>query len=969
VATRVTSTRFVGRLDELTELEDLLERVGDGHAWMAFVTGESGMGKTRLMDEFARRAREAGARILSGDCVELGDSELPYAPIVSALRPLVRSGDQVLADLGSSGDGLTQLFRGATTQSELFETLLALLDRLGEIQPVVLIIDDIHWADRSTRDFLVFLSRTLCRERVLVLATYRSDELHRRHPLLPVVSELQRGEGCVTIPLRPFTRDELAAQLGDILGGAPDADLLNRLETRSEGNPLFAEELLAAGRDGRGEVPPTLRDALMLRVEALPDDAQDVLRVVAAAQRIAHDVLEQVSGIEPRALRAALREAVGQRLLVVGDDGQYAFRHALLREAVHDDLLPGEHAELHTALAEVLEHSDGAATLEVQTEVAHHWSAAGDRERGLAAAVRAATAAEAVHAHGEAAALLERALELWPKVPSPETLTACDHVDLLRRAAIDHGASQNSPRMRTLLRKALEEIDSDAEPARAALLLERLGKALWDLGESEMALARWDEALALLPTDPPTTERAMVLAGKAMGLMLGGRYPAAADVCREAIAIARQVGAPAAEDSALNTLGVCLGAMGDVEGGEEALLESMRLAREGGRMVAVSRGYVNLTDVLFLGGRLSQARDLALAGIRELEGIRSNNWLRISLSEIEFQLGNWDAADAVLARDGGTFRFGTGRVMVLIRLGEQALARGDVETAVGHLEDARTRAQTSIEPQWHGPIAALLAQSYRYQRRWDDARAAVDEGMKRVAGHTQDIGRITRVAAAGIAAEADRAQWARDVGRTDEERDAIERARRLLVIAREIVSGQIRGLPLARAHVADAEADTARAEGHADPDLYAAAASQWDALGRIYDGARARRRQAEALAARGDRDGAAAAAVAAREVAEQVGAQWLVDELDTLARRARLRLVGPADAPAPASDDVDLGLTPRELEVLVLLAEGRTNREIGEALYMAEKTASVHVSRILAKLDVRTRTEAAAVAHRLGLAA
>src|SRR3712207_1453473 len=173
-----------------------------------------------------------------------------------------------------------------TPQARLFEALLALLDRLGQAAPVLLVIEDLHWADRSTRDFLVFLSRALCRERVLVVGTYRSDELHRRHPLRPVLAELERSERARRIELRPFTREELVAQLTDILGGEPERGLVDRLLARSEGNPLFAEELLAAGRDGRGELPPTLRDALILRVEALPEHAQEVLRVVAAAQRV-----------------------------------------------------------------------------------------------------------------------------------------------------------------------------------------------------------------------------------------------------------------------------------------------------------------------------------------------------------------------------------------------------------------------------------------------------------------------------------------------------------------------------------------------------------------------------------------------------------------------------------------------------------------------------------------------------------
>ncbi|HEV2812685.1 MAG TPA: AAA family ATPase, partial [Solirubrobacteraceae bacterium] len=497
---RLSSSRFVGRGPELAELEHLLAEAAGGRAQMAFVTAESGVGKTRLVDELAARAKADGVRVLFGECIELGAGELPYAPIVTALRPFARGADPVLDALAPGARAeLAQLLpelgeiraasvdtTTATPQARLFEALLGLLERLGREAPVLLVVEDLHWADRSTRDFLVFLSRALCRERVLVVGTYRSDELHRRHPLRPVVAELERSERGRRIALSPFTREELAAQLTDILGAEPERSLVDRLLARSEGNPLFAEELLAAGRDGRGELPPTLRDALILRVEALPDAAQELLRVVAAGQRVDHDVLGEVSGVQGRPLREALRETVANGLLVAGDDGRYAFRHALLREAVVDDLLPGEQTELHLALAEAMERrldAAGADTLDAAAEVAHHYAEAGDRPRAFTAALRAADDAERVHANGEAAALLERALELWSRVPDPEALAGCDHVELLRRAALAHHGADDANRMRVLLREALDELDHEAEPRRAAALLERLGRAQWTLGK------------------------------------------------------------------------------------------------------------------------------------------------------------------------------------------------------------------------------------------------------------------------------------------------------------------------------------------------------------------------------------------------------------------------------------------------------------------------------------------------------
>src|SRR3954454_23763970 len=390
VAARMTSSRIIGRTAELAELEAALTDAAAGRPSLVFVAGESGVGKTRILDEAARRAKSAGGRLLSGDCVELGEGELPYAPIVAALRPLARDGDPALDALPESARAeLTRLLPGlgvpatpvetedvGAAQSRLFEALISLLEELGSEHAVVLMIEDLHWADRSTRNFLTFLARSLCRERVLVIGSYHPRQLARRHPLRPLLAELERGGRARRIELAPLTRPELAEALDDILGAPPDADLVDRLYARSEGNPLFAEELLAAGLDGRGALPPTLREALMLRIEALPSTAQELLRLLAAGQRMDHELIEVASGIDPRAVREALREAISSHIVIANQNGFYGFRHALLREVVHDDLLPGEHAELHRAIALALEdrtRREGGGGAHRTAAIAHHY--------------------------------------------------------------------------------------------------------------------------------------------------------------------------------------------------------------------------------------------------------------------------------------------------------------------------------------------------------------------------------------------------------------------------------------------------------------------------------------------------------------------------------------------------------------------------------------------------------------------
>src|SRR3954451_8452981 len=273
--------------------------------------------------------------------------------------------------------------------------------------------------------------------------------------------------------------------------------MLDRLYALTAGNPLFMEELLAAGVDGRGALPITLRDALMVRIEQLSDPAQELLRVLGVGQQVDHTTLADVGGMDRAALVGALREAVASHLVVAQADDRYAFRHALLREVVADDLLPGERTELHRAFAEALERraAAGPACAQLAPGIAHHYAATGDQRAALGASVRAAAAAEDVHAFGEAAALFERALELWDRVPDAEEVAGMDHVALLLRAGDAFIAAGDRSRPIPLLRSALEMVDEDAEPRRAAALLERYAMAQYRAGKPRDAIETAEHAL------------------------------------------------------------------------------------------------------------------------------------------------------------------------------------------------------------------------------------------------------------------------------------------------------------------------------------------------------------------------------------------------------------------------------------------------------------------------------------------
>jgi DNA-binding CsgD family transcriptional regulator/tetratricopeptide (TPR) repeat protein len=983
VATRVTSTRLIGRTAELAELEAAFAAAADGHPSIAFVAGESGVGKSRLVTELSARVKAQGARTLCGECVELGEGELPYAPLVAALRPLSRDGDPVLDVLGDAARAeLATLLpelgeRGAPSrpdevagaaQRRLFEALLALLERLGREDPVLLLLEDIHWADSSTRAFLAFIARAMSTERVLAVCTYRSDELHRRHPLRPLLAELERDPSARRIELARLNRGELSEQLADILDAPPDDRLVERLYGRSEGNPLFAEELLAAGGDGRGALPPTLRDALMVRTERLPEAAQEVLRVLAVAQRADHAVLADASGLDPAALRTALREAAASHLIVAGSDGLYRFRHALLREVVHDDLLPGEHAELHLALARALERraAAGAEDAWVTAGMAHHFRSAGDQPAALKASVQAAAASARVHAHGEAAGLLERALEIWERVADAEALAGASHADILVRAAAAHRSNVDDHRRAELLRLAVAELEREGDPHRLADVLGELASAQWSLGRGEESRATLRRALDLLPDGDRSAERAQLLSRRVAFLMLQGRYGEVRDGAQAALDAARAVGADDICAPILNRLGVALYALGEPEEGEAAFEEAVRVARATGQAIDEAFAAANRGDALHRSGRSREGLAAVIAAEDGVpDGSRAKRWLAMQRAEIEFGLGEWDAAEAHLPHRGRL----TGTTLAYFNLTRAGLllARGDTRAARPLLEESARILALSLEPQFLAGCGALRGELERREGHLDAARAVVEEAIDRIEFCSEDGERLAEVACMGVRVEADAAERARDLGDGDAEKGARMRAE--MMQARVQAAAEDLDLPVPSAHAASAAADAARAAGDADPALYAAAAEAWAALERPYPAAVARFAEAEAHLRAGDRGATVAAARAAHAAARALGSRWLADEVEGLAARARLRLDDEAPAAGIPAEEAAFGLTPRELQVLALLAEGATNREIGAQLFMAEKTASVHVSRILSKLDVRSRTEAAAVAHRHGLEA
>jgi tetratricopeptide (TPR) repeat protein len=900
-------TSFVGRKTELALLETALASAVAGSPQVILVGGEAGIGKTRLITEFSNRVEDQ-ARVLTGRCYELSAGGLPYGPAIEMLRMLVRNLDQaerqellapVEAELGRllpTGERLS--WPGddvaGSVQAQFLELVLRCIGRIGRRWPIVLVVDDLHWADQSTLDLLVFLVHNLDSERVLVVGTYRSEELYGR-PLHTVLPLLERSPLARLIELAGFGREELVAQLHGILGAAPSEQLTEQIFARSEGNAFFTEELLTAGMGTSGaQLPRRLRDVILRRFEDLSDDAQEVLRLIAVAGRkVSHRIVAVASEQQTHVLRQALREAVALQFVVAdGDDRTYSFRHELAREAVYGAMLPGERFYFHGALARTLSENaqwGGPEAITTAAELAHHWEAADEPAEALAASVAAGRLAAKIRAFAEAHRQLERAVALWPRVPDAATRAGMTREQLLEQAADCAVWSGHVDRALALVREALARVDPARQPVQAGVFQERLGHYLWRGGDNEGALAALEEATALFASEGASVERARVQAEHAKLLMIYGRYSEARTLAEATIAMARAIGARRVEGHAQNTLGPCLMMLGAADAGITALVEARTIAEEVENFEDIIRAYSNLAWALENAGRLQEAADELLAGLamaRALDlDLSAGAVLLINAINLLFMTGRWSEEEDLLrraARLDASARFGP---YVALSQAELALARDQVDVAETHLARARLAAGRLLEPQFLAPLHTSLAEVAIRRGDPELASATVDEGLGRLAG-SEDEQLEVWLCAMGIRAAADDAEAAGRAGAVARLDAARSRGAVLLGHARQGVQRLAdRGavLPEATAMLAVCEAEGTRLEGRSDARRWAAAARAWDQLGEPYRAADARWRQAQALLLRGLAAKAAAVLRPAHGVAVRLGAERLRRDLELLA--------------------------------------------------------------------------------------
>ncbi|MFF7373489.1 helix-turn-helix transcriptional regulator [Streptomyces tricolor] len=996
VENRSVSPVFVGRTDELDTLNDALARAAAAEPQALLLGGEAGVGKTRLVEEFATAAAGREAVVAVGGCVEIGADGLPFAPFSTALRALrdalpeqfaaAAAGQEeelarLLPDLGEAGAGR----HDEQGMARLFEITVRLLERVAAARTVVLVLEDLHWADASTRHLLAYLFRTLRTGRLLVLATYRSDDIHRRHPLRPLLAELDRLRTVRRIELARFTREEAGRQIAGILAAEPDPAQVDEIYARSDGNAFFIEELAVAGAEGNCTgLSDSLRDLLLVRVEALPESAQRVARIVAeGGSTVEYRLIAAVAQLAEDDLIEALRAAVGANLLTVTRAGDgYRFRHSLVREAVADDLLPGERSRLNRRYAEALEADPTLVPADARVmRLASYWYHAHDAAKALPAVLAAAVVARRRHAYSEQLGLLERAMELWDAAPQevrsalrpvdctdvyppcggdPAT-TPLRYLDLMAEAAVAGRFGGERERALKITKRALRLLEEDPDPLRAAWFWVQRSRLVQALarGDGRQELGTAQELVRGLP---PSEVHAEVLAVAANWSMQRRPGPEALAAAERAVEYARMVGARETELHARLTLGGLTVESGDPETGLAQMRQVLHDTRAEGLHHVAGRAYVNLPSALQSVGRDREAVPLLREGIEFARGhglLDSEAWVWGNLSEALYSLGQWAEAAEAAAHATRVGHSAKPRGMGALRLAHLALGRGDLAEAARQLAAARARYGTHDPmPQQSLPLARITLGIAAAEGRITDARAALLPALD--AGFppgTHRHGWPLLLAAATAEADARTLPAARP-GRA-------EILDRLSAAVRTLTTG----VPLWHAYGQWTRAELLRAQGRDTTGTWSPVVAAFECLDRPYDLARVRHRLAGALLAEGgddERDRAVELLRLAAAVADHLRARPLADAVARLAQRARLTL-GRAARQAPADPAAALGLTSRERDVLGLVAAGRTNRQIAEELFISPKTASVHVSNILSKLGVSGRGEAAAVAHRLEL--
>lgn len=961
---RLPGKDFVGRRGELATFGRVIADARSGLPSVVLVSGDAGIGKTTIVSESAART---GIGLYLGRTSHIGGDTIPLAPLADLLRQVWRAKPDVLAEVPALREwfapGATPMALPASPHGGLFTAVLQVITVLGDDAgadaAVAVGFEDLHWADTVTWDLFEYLARNLIDEHVVLVGTYRANEVTTHPGQRARLAELSRLPAAHRIHLEGLDADEVAARVASLLGGEAPSALVDRVVARGRGNPFFTKELVAAHVSGEA-IPLVLSDLISTEIADLDDSARLVLGAVATIGReVSHERLSAVIGAPEPELEDAVRTVIDARMLVVEAEA-YVFRHPLLGEVVYADLLPSQRARLHRSVAATLQQqpADELRRADRAGELAFHLDRGGDSASAFSALLAAADAAEVV-APGAALKHLERAFELWDTVS--ERSAAASRSDRLWQLADIASSTVGNERAAQLARAAFEE---GPPPLGAAWGHERLGRYLWATGRLEESRVEFAHAVALLG-DEDDAAAAPVYAGLAQADALASRDSSAERWSAKVFDLVPTADtSPVAWSMARRALGIVRSNQGDPAGAVELCQEAVAAAPN-----AQSRALSGLYLCVTLGdagdhlGELSTAQDAVAEG--HLTGLdRGFGCYFDSLAaDALVRLGRWTEVAGVLARHPLPDTLPVGRLQLARVKAMLAARRGDASEALDHLAVAH---QLPIDG-WHAILRdAATADVHLTLGNWGEALQAAERGW--AATGTTSVLWAARFARLGAIAEVERAldQRAR---REPVDLDATDTRLHHRVAAVRALAEGVPGGPQrdTAAQLAHAAASLTRLTA-SDATAWANAVARWSELGDRWQATAALVREAEAAAGAGAADRAASSLRRAHAMALELGTSPLLVEIEALSTRTRISIEAPRRIELDETSAERLGLTPREAEVLALVAAGRTNRQIGDELYVSDKTASVHVSNILRKLGVNSRVDAAAVAQRLGIA-